>query len=297
VYLSLAPRTGYTNPLLLLAFAGGAVSAVGFVIRQRRAEAPLIDLSILRPPAISIGLSSGLVSYLVLFGTLFVVPYYLVAEHTGAALIGLQLAALPVAIGIAAPIAGRLVTRIGERPLTAGGLVLTAAGLLEIALRHGTTGLVAGLALAGLGLGAFTPANNATIMSASPPGHAGVLSGVLNMTRGAGTAIGVALAGAIFTAAAGTTAASLARTGNVEAAHGMTVTFAVLGLVALATGLALVVARRGDQRRDQQPERSDRHTPRSHVGRLRTTPRRGHADRRLPERAPHDGSRQLAGGQ
>jgi MFS family permease len=223
-----------------------------------------------------------------------------VAEHTGAALIGLQLAALPVAIAIAAPIAGRLVARIGERPLTAGGLMLTAAGLLEIALRHGTTGLLGGLALAGLGLGAFTPANNATIMSASPPGHTGVLSGVLNMTRGTGTAIGVALTGAIYTAAAGTTAASLAHTGNVEAAHGMTVTFAVLGLVALATGLALILARRGDHPPEQQTERRDRHIPRSDVRQLRTTPRRGHADRRLPDRAPqlhHDGPRQVTGGQ
>jgi MFS family permease len=286
LYLSLAPRTGYTNPLLLLGFAAGAASAVGFVIRQRRAEAPLIDLSILRRPTISIGLSSGLVSYLVLFGTLFVVPYYLVAEHTGAALIGLQLAALPVAIGIAAPIAGRLVTRIGERPLTAGGLMLTAVGLLEIALRHGTTGLMAGLALAGLGLGAFTPANNATIMSASPPGHAGVLSGVLNMTRGAGTAVGVALAGAIYTAAAGTTAASLAHTGNVEAAHGLTVTFAVLGLVALATGLALFLVRHSDHARERQAQRWHPQTPLSEVRQLRMPPRRGHAELRLPDAAP-----------
>jgi MFS family permease len=151
LHLSLAPHAGYANALLLLALAGGALCGVSFVARERRADARLIDLSTLRPPAISIGLSSGLVSYLVLFGTLFVVPYYLGAEHTGAALIGLQLAVLPVAIGIAAPIAGRLANRIGELPLTAGGLLMTGVGLREIALRHGTAGLLTGLAMAGLG--------------------------------------------------------------------------------------------------------------------------------------------------
>jgi hypothetical protein len=107
-----------------------------------------------------------------------------------------QLAVLPVALGIAAPIGGRLLGRVGAGPLTVGGLMLAAAGAFEIVLRHGTVGLLVGLMLIGLGLGAFIPANNATVMSASPPGHAGVVSGILNMTRGIGTALGVAVAGA-----------------------------------------------------------------------------------------------------
>ena len=217
------------------------LAAVGFVRRERRVDAPLIDLSILRRPALSVGLSSGLVSYLVLFGTLFVVPYYLTAEHVGFALVGLQLSVLPIAIGIAAPIAGRLLNRVGDRPLTGGGMILTAVGLLEIALWHGTSGLLSGLALAGLGLGAFTPANNATIMSASPPGHAGVVSGVLNMTRGIGTALGVALASAIYIAAAG---ASGTWPSPDAAAHGLTVALAVLGVTAMLAGVSLLLNRR-----------------------------------------------------
>jgi MFS family permease len=245
VYLSLANRAGYADLVLLVALAAGLLAAIGLVRRERRVDARLIELSMLRAPALWIGLSSGLVSYLVLFGTLFVVPYYLSAAHFGFALVGLQLSVLPVAIGIAAPIAGRLLTRVGDRPLTGGGLILTAAGLLEIALWHGTTGLLAGLALAGLGLGAFTPANNATIMSASPPGHAGVLSGVLNMTRGIGTALGVALASALYAAAAGQSGAD---TTQAAAGHGLAVSLAVLGAAALAVGVALMLprpARRG----------------------------------------------------
>ena len=54
------------------------------------------------------------------------------------------------------------------------------------------------LALAGAGLGAFVPANNATVMRAAPPGRAAEIGGVLNMTRAIGTALGVALAGLLF---------------------------------------------------------------------------------------------------
>jgi EmrB/QacA subfamily drug resistance transporter len=240
VYLSLAGREGYVNGVLLACLAGGVVAAVGFVRRERRVGAPLIDLSILRRHGLPSGLSSGLVSYLALFGTLFIVPYYLSAARDSATLIGLQLAVLPVAIGITAPLAGRLVNRIGARPLTAGGLILTAAGMLGIAALHDTAGILTGLALMGIGLGCFTPANNASVMSASPPGHAGVTGGVLNMARGLGTALGVALAGALFTAGAGVAGAHVAQADTALVGHGLTTALGVLGLVTLATGVVLL---------------------------------------------------------
>ena len=260
LYLSLAGRAGYTNPLLLAALAAGLAAAIVFIRHERRVADPLIDLSILRRPALSVGLSSGLVSYLVLFGTLFVVPYYLSAEHVDAALIGLQLAVLPIAIAVTAPIAGRLLNRVGARLLTAGGLLLTGTGLLEIGLRHGTIGLLVGLAAAGLGLGAFTPANNATIMSASPKGHAGVIGGMLNMTRGVGTALGVALTSALYIAAsgAGSTSESPA-----AAASGFTVALAVLGITALAVGLLLLLQPDATLATAGEPSGEKSHAPRA----------------------------------
>jgi MFS family permease len=59
------------------------------------------------------------------------------------------------------------------------------------------------LATVGVGLGLFTPANNAAIMAGSREEQAGMVSGLLNMTRGIGTALGVAVAGLASTLAAG----------------------------------------------------------------------------------------------
>jgi MFS family permease len=144
---------------------------------------------------------------------------------------------LPIAIGLSAPLAGRLVARVGTRALTSGGMVLAAIGLLVVATTHGTGGLLAGLALAGVGLGAFTPANNASIMSAAPSGHTGVVGGILNMTRGAGTALGIAVASALYLGAAGFAGAG----GHdiIAAGHGLTLVMAVLGCCGLAVGAAL----------------------------------------------------------
>ena len=83
------------------------------------------------------------------------------------------------------------------------GSILTGVGLLELALWHGRPGLLTGLAAAGVGQGLFTPANNAGVIRAAPDGRSGLISGVLNMTRSMGTALGVALASLLYATGAG----------------------------------------------------------------------------------------------
>jgi MFS family permease len=156
--------------------------------------------------------------------------------------------------------------------------------MLEIAVRHGTAGLLVGLALAGVGLGAFTPANNAAVMSASPPGHTGVVGGMLNMTRGLGTALGVALTGAVFTAVAGVTGANLPQAS--AAGHGLAAALGVLGVPALITGAALLWRARATEKAP-----SGRPDPGGNVTNAR--PAHGYHDR-LGDRLP-DGEHQPVG--
>ena len=49
------------------------------------------------------------------------------------------------------------------------------------------------LAGVGLGLGAFAPANNASIMRSVPASTTATAGGVINMTRALGTAVGISL--------------------------------------------------------------------------------------------------------
>jgi MFS family permease len=124
--------------------------------------------------------------------------------------------------------------RIGARPVTASGMLITVVGLAAMAfVRRPEAALLAELAVVGVGLGAFTPANNAAIMSSAPQTHSGVAGGILNMTRGLGTSLGVALTGLIFTLVSGSAAKVHHLTESSALAHGFTAAVLFLALCAL----------------------------------------------------------------
>jgi EmrB/QacA subfamily drug resistance transporter len=198
--ISLGDVIGWTSTAIVGSVVVGSLLVAGFIRRERRTEAPMLDTRLFRSISFSAGVASGLLSYLVMFGVLLVVPFFLErALEVGAGRAGLELAVMPVTLGLVAPFAGRLADRVGARPLTVTGMLLVAGALTALALAQpGQVVLVAALALVGAGLGLFTPPNNAAIMSSAPKRDSGVASGVLNMTRGMGTALGLALTGMVY---------------------------------------------------------------------------------------------------
>lgn len=90
-----------------------------------------------------------------------------------------------------------------------------------------TLPLICLLALAGLGLGIFVPANNAAIMRTGPAGSAATLGGLVNMARGIGTTLGIALVTLTLHLAGGT--------GGARAGFAV---LAAAGAAAAATALA-----------------------------------------------------------
>jgi MFS family permease len=176
-------------------FAVAAAAVRGFVRRQRLAPAPLLDLDLLRVRAVACGLVGALSGYLALFGPLVLVPVVLTARGFPELTAGLVLTALPAGFAVAATGGDRLrAPGLGDRGrCLAGAAVFTSAMAALLVVPLTIAGLTPVLALAGLGLGVFTPANNTMIMGAIPARSSGTGGGLVNMTRGLGTALGVAL--------------------------------------------------------------------------------------------------------
>jgi len=194
--VAVSSLSGLDVPFWALATSGVAAgsAAAGLVWWQRRSATPLIDLPLLAVSGIGPALGGALCVYLVLFGPLVLLPQTLTAHGGSALRAGLLLTALPAGFGLAAVAAERVLpARWPNRRRCAAGGLLASCSVAALAIPAPAAVTVVSLALLGAGLGSYIPANNAQIMAAVPARDAATMGGMVNMTRGLGTALGVAV--------------------------------------------------------------------------------------------------------
>ncbi len=177
--------------LLVLSVATGLLMAK----RQTQIPQPLIDPVVMQTPDLLPGLAGALGGYLVLFGPLVLVPIALTARGMSALTAGMVLTALPLGFAIAATGLDKLLPSRTTNSFRArvGSIICMLALLCMLIVPLVMIFLVTLLGLLGLGLGLFLPANNAMVMTRLPNRAAATGGGLINMARGLGTALGVAL--------------------------------------------------------------------------------------------------------
>jgi MFS family permease len=193
--LVLSSASGLSLPAWLAAlFAALALAgAAAFIRREGSTGHPLIPVWLLRSRPLALALLGAACGYLTLFGPLVLIPQVL--GHTSTARAGLLLSALPLGFGLAALLGDLVLPKAwGDRRRGFVGALLTCAVMCAATVVPVTQATVAGqLALAGLGLGIFVPANNAVIMRSTADSSASLVGGLVSMARGIGTTFGISL--------------------------------------------------------------------------------------------------------
>jgi EmrB/QacA subfamily drug resistance transporter len=175
-----------------------------FVRSEKRAEVPLIDLTLFRQRSFTAGNIAGLMCYAALFGLFFLMPFIFVrAYHDSTLAAGLRLSIVPVMLGAVAPLGGALYDRLGPRLLTVSGMLICVVALaLLFAVLDGAPGglpaVMLALAIFGAGQGLFISPNNSAIMAAAPASLTGEAGGLLNVMRSCGISVGVAAASSLL---------------------------------------------------------------------------------------------------
>jgi MFS transporter, DHA2 family, methylenomycin A resistance protein len=181
--------------------AVGVLAIVALVLVERRVMEPLLPPSLFCRPAFATANGSALVMNLTSNGLLFLLTRYLQSILGHSPLdAGIMLLPLFVPLAAASPLAGRLTARHGPRPVLLAGAILAAAGqlcLLFVSTTSSYPRLIPALIGVGLGVGLFTAPIVATAIRAVPAERSGLASGINNTARQAGTALGVAIYGAI----------------------------------------------------------------------------------------------------
>jgi DHA2 family multidrug resistance protein len=128
--LKQAPHDGWLSPLCSMLFSLSATATIAFAVRTLKAAHPVVELSTLKTRSFAIGCALSFCFGVGLFGSVYLMPVFLayVRRHD-AFEIGTIMLVTGVAQLVTAPIAGALESRVDPRRLSAAGFALFAVGL------------------------------------------------------------------------------------------------------------------------------------------------------------------------
>jgi EmrB/QacA subfamily drug resistance transporter len=221
---------GWGSPIPLIAAVGVAgLLAFGLLegARRRRGKPVLVDFSLFSIRSFSAGLAAILMVSLGEYGILFVLPLFLEgvlgysALHTGVVLLAIAIGTL-----LAGGVTPQLAKGMGARGVARLGLAFEVLGLAglgaSISSTVGAWAMVPWLAAYGVGLGMASAQLPGVILAEIPVAQSGQASGIQSTNRQVGSALGIAILGALFVSEIGakTQAALQASAGLAPAAAG-----------------------------------------------------------------------------
>jgi EmrB/QacA subfamily drug resistance transporter len=235
---------GSNGVLVPLALAATLLGLFGLV-EARFAKAPLMPLSILRLPRLRAANLVIALLYAAVFSMWFFLTLYMQQVlHYSAVRAGLSFLPMTLSVALASTFAPRLVARFGVRPVLTAGMLSAAAGLALLTGVGPGSGYLSNvlpggvLGAAGLGL-SLVPATIAAVQGIAPA-QSGLASGLLNTSRLAGGALGLAALSTI--AASHSRAQILGGASQLGAlSSGYQLALGVGALICLAGALATVV--------------------------------------------------------
>ena len=197
---------GWGSAEVLVSLVAGAALVLAFAASQRRVASPLLPPALFARRAFTAGNAASFLMVASLFSAVFFLAQFLQTglghDPLGA---GLRLLPWTATLFFVAPVAGKLVDRVGERPFLAAGLLLQGVGLGWIALVAATDlnyiVMVPALMIAGCGISMALPAAQNAVVGAVSEEDVGKAAGVNSMLRELGGVFAIAIAVAVFAGA------------------------------------------------------------------------------------------------
>jgi EmrB/QacA subfamily drug resistance transporter len=233
------PQHGWSSPTILLPLLAGFACFVGFLLYERRAPQPMLELDLFKSRNFAVGNLETLTMYAGL-GILFFFLTIFLQQVAGYTALQSGLATVPVTIVVftLSRRFGALADRYGPRRLMGAGPLIASAGIFLL-LRTGIhtaylTDLLPALLLFGLGLSMTVAPLTATVLADADESDAGIASAINNDIARVASLVGISAVGAAIasTLPAGTFARNA---GSVTAFHHAIL---ICGLLVAAGGIA-----------------------------------------------------------
>ena len=232
-----AGTAGWADRLTVASLAAGAVLLALFVANERRAEQPITPLRLFASRERAGAYAARILFVGAMFGMFFFLTQFLQGVD-GYSPLRAGIAFLPLTLVMFSMVlvVPRLIARLGNARLLAGGVATALVGMVWLSQLSATTPYLSGIALPmmilGIGAGAaFTPLTSSGVAGVAAE-DAGAASGLVNVAHQLGGSLGLGVLVTVFAAAA-------PRVNGL--AHAVSASLTV-GAVMLALALAVVVA-------------------------------------------------------
>jgi EmrB/QacA subfamily drug resistance transporter len=188
------------NLILLLVVA----ALVAWFIRiERHATEPIVPLELFSNRVVALAMVIGFLAGVAMFGAISFIPLYAQgARGVSATAAGTFLTPLLLSWVAASIVGGRLLIRLGSRPLVIAGLAFKLVGFAGLSFSTRVTplwALVGALIVIGMGLGLTMLTLLISVQHAVPKSQLGIATSLNQFFRSIGGAMGVALLGAVLT--------------------------------------------------------------------------------------------------
>lgn len=195
---------GWSSTTTIAYFAGAVVALAAFIVREAKAEEPLLPLKLFRSVPLAAGTVLVLTLMFSLFGAMFFMTFFMENVHgTDAISTGVHMLPLTGMMMLGAPLAGVVITKIGPRlPMFIGMLLAAVAlfGLSRISMASSMNDTIIWFALLGLGLAPVMVGGTEVIVGNAAVELAGVAAGLQSTAMQVGGTIGTAVLGAVMSA-------------------------------------------------------------------------------------------------
>lgn len=196
--LAEVPARGWAAPRTLLELALAAALALLLAQHERRTAHPIVPREVARSAPVVASMAVLLVTGAGLNGALFTTTFYLQDTLRLSPLAtGLRVLPLTVLMILGAPTAGLALRRYGPRRCATTGTLLVVLGIAGVSRFGPDTGwplIGATVALLGAGFATVMVTATGSVAGETPPGYAGVVSGLKQTAMNLGPTLGIAVA-------------------------------------------------------------------------------------------------------
>jgi predicted MFS family arabinose efflux permease len=200
-----AHKLGWHSPVIMAGLPSSILLLILFVLRERKAADPILDLGLFRRRDFSIGILISLAGFGLMSGSGVLMPFLLTyLLHINVEHAGFILMTFAVIFSALSPVAGNLSDHVSKTRLMQAGMLLATSATLFFMFMMGNMHLwvvFLFLVMLGVAYAFFITPNNNFIMSVANPGKQSISSSVFKLSTNLGQMMGIIIMESLFVVA------------------------------------------------------------------------------------------------